>query len=56
MLKSKKRKQGRKPYAAADTKLLKHHSKARTPVTKIAKLMKRSEGSLDKKHCLLELV
>ena len=35
-----------KPYTAADIKLLKQHSKARTPVSKIAKLMKRSEDSL----------
>ena len=49
MPKSKKRKQARKPYTAADIKLLKQHSKARTPVAKIAKLMKRSEGSLRQK-------
>ena len=44
-----KKKRGRKPYTAADVKLLKQHSKARTPVAKIAKLMKRSEGSLRQK-------
>jgi hypothetical protein len=49
VIKSKKRKQTRKPYAAADIKLLRQHSKARTPVGKIAKLMKRSEGSLRQK-------
>jgi hypothetical protein len=32
----------RKPYTAADVKLLKQHSKARTPVVKISKQMKRS--------------
>ena len=44
-----KKKRSRKPYTATDIKLLKQHSKARTPVTKIAKLMKRSEGSLRQK-------
>ena len=48
MVKAKK-KRSRKPYTAADIKLLKQHSKARTPVAKIAKLMKRSEGSLRQK-------
>ncbi|MGA2410126.1 MAG: hypothetical protein ABSG46_07020 [Candidatus Binataceae bacterium] len=49
MVKTKKRKQIRKPYNAADIKLLKQHSKSRTAVAKIAKLMKRSEGSLRQK-------
>jgi len=39
----------RKEYAASDVKLLKMHSKARTPVSKLAKLMKRTEGSLRQK-------
>lgn len=39
----------RKEYSAADVKLLKSHSKARTPVAKIAKAMRRSEGSLRQK-------
>jgi len=38
-----------KEYEASDIKLLKMHSKARTPVSKLAKLMKRSEGSLRQK-------
>ena len=38
-----------KEYTASDIKLLKMHSKARTPVSKLAKLMKRSEGSLRQK-------
>jgi hypothetical protein len=46
---TKKRKLTRKEYTAADVKLLKQHSKARTPVAKIAKQMKRSEGSLRQK-------
>jgi hypothetical protein len=48
-----KRKLVRKPYSAADIKLLKQHSKARTPVSKVAKLMKRSEGSLRQKALTL---
>jgi hypothetical protein len=39
----------KKPYTASDIKLLKQHSKARTPVSKIAKVMKRTEGSLRQK-------
>jgi len=49
VVKAKKRKPTRKPYTAADVKLLKQHSKARTPIAKIAKLMRRSEGSLRQK-------
>jgi hypothetical protein len=36
-------------YTKADVKDLRAHSKARTPVKKIAKSMKRSEGSLRQK-------
>jgi hypothetical protein len=43
----------RKPYIAADIKLLKQHSKAKTPVSKIAKQMKRSVGSLRQKALAL---
>lgn len=39
----------RKEYTKDDVKLLKAHSRARTPVAKLAKLMKRSEGSLRQK-------
>ncbi|MDH2351212.1 hypothetical protein QCM80_11100 [Bradyrhizobium sp. SSUT112] len=39
----------RKEYTKDDVKLLKAHSKARTPVAKVSKLMKRSEGSLRQK-------
>ena len=46
---AKAKRPARKPYTAADVKLLKQHSKAGTPVAKIAKLMKRSEGSLRQK-------
>ena len=33
-------------YTKGDIKDLKAHSKARTPVTKVSKLMKRSAGAL----------
>ena len=39
----------RREYTKADVKELRAHSKARTPVAKIAKLTKRSEGSLRQK-------
>lgn len=47
--KATKKKISRKEYTVSDVKLLKTHSKARTPVSKLAKLMKRSEGSLRQK-------
>jgi hypothetical protein len=43
----------RKPFTKDDVKLLRTHSKARTPVAKIAKQMKRTEGSLRKKAVAL---
>jgi hypothetical protein len=39
----------RREYTKADVKELRAHSKAKTPVTKIAKLTKRSVGSLRQK-------
>jgi hypothetical protein len=39
----------RREYTKADVKELRAHSKARTPVAKIAKSTKRSEGSLRQK-------
>jgi hypothetical protein len=45
----KSRTNKRKEYTKEDVKLLKVHSKSRTPVTKLSKLMKRSEGSLRQK-------
>ncbi len=36
-------------YSKADIKELRAHSKGKTPVAKIAKQMKRSEGSLRQK-------
>jgi hypothetical protein len=46
--KAAKRKIARKEYTGSDIKLLKMHSKARTPVSKLA-MMKRSAGSLRQK-------
>jgi len=43
----------RREYTKEDVKLLKAHSKARTPVAKVSKLMKRSEGSLRQKARVL---
>jgi hypothetical protein len=53
LAKAVKKKRTRKPYSAADIKLLKQHSRARTPVAKIVKQMKRSEGSLRQKALAL---
>jgi hypothetical protein len=36
-------------YTKADVKKLRAHSKARTPIAKIVKLTKRTEGSLRQK-------
>jgi hypothetical protein len=49
MAKKVSRKAVRKPYTKEDVKILRAHSKARTPVRKIAKQMKRTEGSLRQK-------
>ncbi|MCA1458398.1 hypothetical protein I6F35_35355 [Bradyrhizobium sp. BRP22] len=43
----------RREYTKADIKELRAHSKARTPVVKIAKLTKRTEGSLRQKATAL---
>jgi hypothetical protein len=47
------KKRTRVEYTKADVRELRSHSKARTPVTKIAKTMKRSEGSLRQKALAL---
>ncbi|WP_082637576.1 hypothetical protein [Bradyrhizobium retamae] len=49
MAKKTKNRPARKPYTASDIKMLKGHSKARTPVSKVSRMMKRSEGSLRQK-------
>ena len=47
--KTKSKTSARREYTKADVKELRAHSKARTPVSKIAKLTKRTEGSLRQK-------
>jgi hypothetical protein len=47
--KKAKKKIVRREYSKADVKELRVHSKARTPVDKIMKLTKRTEGSLRQK-------
>jgi hypothetical protein len=54
MVKSSK-KNVRKAYTKNDVKILKAYSKARTPVSKIATAMKRTEGSLRQKALTLEI-
>ncbi|MGK7062669.1 hypothetical protein AB4853_40025 [Bradyrhizobium sp. 1050_B9_N1_2] len=49
MPKKPKKRVSRREYTTADVKMLRAHSKARTPVVKIAKQMKRTEGSLRQK-------
>jgi hypothetical protein len=46
---AKKKTVVRREYTKADVKELRVHSKAKTPVVKIMKLTKRSEGSLRQK-------
>lgn len=41
------------PWTKDNVKELKAHSKARTPVAKISKLMKRTEGALRRKAGIL---
>jgi hypothetical protein len=43
----------RREYTKEDVRLLKTHSKVRTPVARVSKLMKRSEGSLRQKARVL---
>ena len=49
------KKRTRIEYTKVDVRDLRAHSKARTPVKKIAKSMKRSEGSLRQKALSLGL-
>jgi hypothetical protein len=51
--KAKKKIVVRREYTKADVKDLRTHSKAKTPVAKIAKLTKRSVGSLRQKALTL---
>jgi hypothetical protein len=47
--KTKKAKRVRRLYTKEDIKNLRAHSKAKTPVARIAKLMRRSEATLRQK-------
>ncbi|WP_246649272.1 hypothetical protein [Bradyrhizobium canariense] len=49
----KAKKTGRREWTSADLRALKVHSKHRTPVVKIAKEMKRTEGALRQKALVL---
>lgn len=49
MAKKSKKKIVRREYTRDDVKELRAHSKARTPIAKIIKLTKRTEGSLRQK-------
>ena len=51
--KTKKAKRVRRLYTKEDIKNLRAHSKAKTPVARIAKLMKRSEATLRQKALTL---
>ncbi len=46
---AKAKKVARREYSNADVKELRAHSRAKTPVAKISKLTKRTEGSLRQK-------
>ena len=48
-----KKKRTRIEYSKADVRELRDHSKARTPLKRIVKAMKRSEGSLRQKALAL---
>jgi len=50
---TKKKTVHRSPWSKEEVKELKTHSKARTPVAKIAKAMKRTEGALRRKAGIL---
>ena len=42
-----------KPWTKEDVRMLKAHSKARTPVTKVSKVMKRTVGALRRRAGIL---
>jgi hypothetical protein len=45
----KRKTPARKPWTKEDVRELKAHSKAKTPVVKVAKAMKRTEGAVRQK-------
>ena len=47
----KKKTQTRNPWSKENIRELEAHSKARTPVAKVAKAMKRTEGAVRQKSC-----
>jgi hypothetical protein len=49
----KVKKRARREYTASDVRELRAHSRARTPVVKVAKAMKRTEASLRAKAMTL---
>ena len=53
--KTKKAKKVRRLYTKEDIKNLRVHSKAKTPVARIAKVMKRSEATLRQKALTMGL-
>jgi hypothetical protein len=53
--KTKKKSIARREYTKEDLKLLKAHSKSKTPVERIARLMKRSGATLRQKARALGL-
>jgi hypothetical protein len=55
MAKKVKKASSPREYTKADVKELRAHSKAKTPVTKIAKLTKRTVGSLRQKARRLDI-
>jgi hypothetical protein len=44
-----------KPWTKEDVRTLKAHSKARTPVTKVSKVMKRTVGALRRRAGIIGL-
>jgi len=53
--KSVSKRRVRRVWSRSDLAALRKHSKAKTPVKKIAKELKRTEGSLRQKALLLEI-
>jgi len=50
---SRKKTAHRSPWTKEDVRELKVHSKARTPVSKIAKAVKRTEGAIRQKALVI---
>ena len=52
-VKAKTTRRAIKPWTKEDVRTLKAHSKARTPVTKVSKVMKRTVGALRRRAGIL---